>query len=95
MGGMEDTHYHVAPDPSERFGPEQLELFRRVVKQIASLPAGRHDDAADACGLIGRALDQFPIVRENKPPPPKEELKPFTVPWLTYQAPQVPKVRYV
>ncbi len=59
---------------------------RRVVAQIAALPAGRYDDAADVCGLIGRALDQFPIVREYKPAPPPEPMKPFTKRWLEYKA---------
>jgi hypothetical protein len=58
---------------------------RRVVAQVAALPAGRFDDAADVCGLLGRALDQIPIVREHKPVPKPEPLKPFTAPWLEYK----------
>ncbi len=67
---------------------------RRVVAQIASLPAGRFDDAADVCGLIGRALDQFPIVREYKAPAPAAVLKPFSPEWLEYQPPKKEGVRY-
>ncbi len=58
---------------------------RRVVSQIAALPAGRYDDAADAAGLIGRALDQFPIVREPRKAEKPAELKPFTEAWLTWK----------
>lgn len=68
---------------------------RRVVAQIAALPAGRFDDAADTCGLIGRALDQFPIVRTPAPAAKREGLKPFTPEWLTYEPPKQPRVRYV
>lgn len=67
---------------------------RRIVQQIAALPAGRFDDAADVCGLIGRALDQFPIVREHKPAPPPEPIKPFTQKWLHWEPQRQPKVRY-
>lgn len=63
---------------------------RRIVQQIASLPAGRYDDAADVCGLVGRALDQFPIVREHKPAPPPAEIKPFTEAWLKWKPPAPP-----
>jgi phage terminase large subunit-like protein len=66
---------------------------RRVIAQIASLPAGRYDDAADVCGLIGRALDQFPIVREYKPPPKIEPMKPFTKEWLEYRPARTDGVR--
>jgi hypothetical protein len=68
---------------------------RRVVKQIAALPAGRYDDAADVCGLIGRALDKFPLVRDTKPAPPPEPLRPFTKEWLEYEPRKKPAVRYV
>lgn len=67
---------------------------RRVVQQLISLPAGRYDDAADACGLIGRALDQFPVVREHKPAPPPEPLKPFTKEWLHWTPNKGKAVRY-
>jgi hypothetical protein len=57
---------------------------RRVVGQLCALPAGRYDDAADVCGLIGRAMDQFPVARvpqENK----RENLVPFSAKWLEWQ----------
>jgi phage terminase large subunit-like protein len=60
---------------------------RRVVSQLAALPAGRYDDAADVCGLIGRALDQFPFVRAAKAPEPTKILRPFTAEWLEWKPP--------
>jgi hypothetical protein len=30
----------------------------RVLKQLLTFPAGKHDDAVDVCGMIGRALDE-------------------------------------
>lgn len=68
---------------------------RRIVKQIAALPAGRYDDAADCCGLIGRALDQFPVVQAPGAPVETEELKPFTEKWLYWKPRRGPGVRYV
>lgn len=38
-------HYHVNVDLSDRFTPEQLELFRRVVKQIETEPERWRQDA--------------------------------------------------
>jgi hypothetical protein len=67
---------------------------RRVIAQIAALPAGRYDDAADVCGLIGRAIDQFPIAREHKPVQKPEGLKPYSVKWLNYKPDPVDPVKY-
>ena len=33
------------------------EIGERVLKQLLTFPAGKHDDAVDVCGMIGRALD--------------------------------------
>jgi predicted phage terminase large subunit-like protein len=30
----------------------------RVLKQLLTFPAGKHDDAVDVCGMIGRALEE-------------------------------------
>ena len=30
----------------------------RLIAQLLSFPAGKHDDAVDVCGLFGRLLDQ-------------------------------------
>jgi phage terminase large subunit-like protein len=67
---------------------------RRIIGQIAALPAGRFDDAADVCGLIGRAIDQFPIAREHKPAAPPQALKPFSKKWLEYKPDAPEPVKY-
>lgn len=66
---------------------------RRVVGQLVALPAGRYDDAADVCGLVGRAVDQFPMARV---PGRKERkiIKPFTPEWLEWQEQEIQRVRY-
>lgn len=66
---------------------------RRIVDQLVALPAGRFDDAADVCGLIGRAVDQFPIARvpsERK----RDVIKPFTARWLEFQEEETKRARY-
>jgi len=66
----------------------------RVIEQLVKFPAGRWDDAADVCGLIGRGIDkmfdaQLPSA-ETKP-----ILVPFTEAWLMYNdRNDKPKVRY-
>jgi predicted phage terminase large subunit-like protein len=66
----------------------------RVIEQLVKFPAGRFDDAADVCGLIGRGVDlmfdaQLPI-RDTKP-----LLTPFTSEWIEYNdRNEKPKVRY-
>lgn len=66
---------------------------RRVVAQLVALPAGRYDDAADVCGLIGRAIDQFPVAHVPKPET-KTGLVPFSIAWLEYQEKQDHAIRY-
>ena len=39
--------------------PEDSRWSERVVDQLLRFPAGKHDDAVDACGLIGRLLDKL------------------------------------
>lgn len=56
----------------------------RVVDQLCAFPAGRYDDAADVCGLVGRGIDEManPHIPSARPKP---QLIPFSVQWLTYQ----------
>lgn len=66
---------------------------RRVVGQLIALPAGRFDDAADVCGLIGRAMDQFPVARVPKTEGPRG-IKPFTPQWVEYEEKKPETVRF-
>lgn len=66
----------------------------RVIEQLVKFPAGRWDDAADVCGLIGRGVDQMMDARvpsqESRP-----LLVPFTEKWLEYKEHgDKPAVRY-
>lgn len=66
---------------------------RRIVQQLCALPAGRYDDAADVCGLIGRALDQFPVVYKPVIELPRNLI--FGTPeWLEYEEKPERKVRW-
>lgn len=65
-----------------------------VIDQLCKFPGGKHDDACDVCGLIGRGIDMMVDARlpsvERKP-----LLVPFTEAWLTYNDGQdKPKVRF-
>lgn len=65
-----------------------------VIDQLVKFPGGRWDDAADVCGLIGRAVDQMfeasvPVVKT------RPMLVPFTEQWLEWNDQSTkPKVRY-
>lgn len=66
----------------------------RVIDQLIALPAGRYDDAADVCGLIGRAIDQLPVARP--PASPRDPgLIPFTGAWVEHEEKPDVEVRYV
>jgi hypothetical protein len=59
---------------------------RRIFAQLIAGSAGRHDDAHDVCGLIGRAVDQFPLAAPE-PVPEATPLKAFSAAWLEYEEP--------
>lgn len=40
--------------------PKDSRWAERVIDQLLKFPAGKHDDAVDACGLVGRFIDQMP-----------------------------------
>lgn len=73
--------------------PIRAPWAERVIEQLVKFPAGRWDDAADVCGLIGRGLDQMfapsEPVAQRKP-----MLVPFTAAWLEHDQFAKPKVRY-
>jgi predicted phage terminase large subunit-like protein len=48
------------------------ERGERVLNQLLKFPAGKHDDAVDVCGMIGRALDMaHPAMVPPKPKKPE------------------------
>ncbi len=65
-----------------------------VIEELIKFPAGRWDDAADVCGLIGRGIDkmiELPAPVES----PRPMLIPFTADWIEYDSNRdKPKVRY-
>lgn len=73
--------------------PKNAPWTERVIQQLLALPAGRHDDAADVCGLIGRAVDQFPVARVPSVER-KEGIRPFTKEWLEWQDKPETYMRY-
>ena len=56
------------------------EWAERVIDQLMRFPNGRHDDAVDACSLLGRALDLYPPGK--RPARRARGVKPFTWEWL-------------
>lgn len=64
--------------------PEDAPWAHRLVEQLCSFPAGRHDDAADVCGLLGRAIDKLPV-GQGEPEDRQPGIRPFTAEWLEYE----------
>src|SRR5882757_350609 len=65
-----------------------------VVDQLCKFPGGKHDDAADVCGLLGRGIDK--MVNASLPSHPRKDmLVPFSARWLEYKStPDKPAVRF-
>ena len=65
-----------------------------MIEQLVKFPAGRWDDKADVCGLIGRGVDMMhaaAIPSEDRKP----LLVPFTGKWLEFDDGRTkPKVRF-
>lgn len=64
--------------------PKNRAWADRVIAQLCAFPAGRYDDAADVCGLFGRAVDQM-MTSNPEPPEPELILKPFSATWLEWE----------
>lgn len=73
--------------------PVRRDWAEHVIETLIKFPAGRHDDAADVCGLIGRGIDQMFDVHVPVDDP-KPLLVPYTEAWLEYGSNSKPKVRY-
>jgi predicted phage terminase large subunit-like protein len=73
--------------------PKGLWWTDHVINQLIQIPAGRYDDAADVCGLIGRAIDKLAIARVERI---KERpiLVPFTAAWIEHTEKKDTSVRY-
>jgi predicted phage terminase large subunit-like protein len=56
----------------------------RVIDQLCAFPAGRYDDAADVCGLVGRGIDEMANPHISSPRT-RPSIVPFTAAWLEYQ----------
>jgi len=64
----------------------------RLLDQLCAFPAGKYDDAADVCGLVGRGVDAMMAPKSSTPDAPRI-LVPFTAAWLeaTEAAPLTPR----
>lgn len=74
--------------------PLRRRWAQEVVEQLIKFPAGKHDDKADVCGLLGRGIehmvDAHVPMAQNRP-----QLVPFTGKWLEFNdGKDKPKVRY-
>ncbi len=74
--------------------PVRRKWADRVIEQLIKFPAGRWDDGADVCGLIGRAVDE--MYEPQLPEVVKRPiLVPFTEKWIEFNdRSDKPKVRY-
>ena len=65
-----------------------------VIDNLCKFPGGKHDDAPDVCGLLGRGVDK--MFNASLPSPPRKDiLIPFTERWLEHKAnSDKPKVRF-
>jgi len=92
--GLKLQAFHTMVANHMVYFPVRRVWTERVIDQLVKFPGGRWDDAADVCGLIGRAVDQMfdahvPSVQS------KQIVKPFTEKWLELgNLNQPPKVRY-
>lgn len=63
--------------------PKSAQWSQRVIQQLIDMPGGRHDDAADVCGLAGRAISKFgapaPLVDRTH-----SGIRPFSAQWLEH-----------
>lgn len=75
--------------------PLRKKWTEHVIDQLIKFPAGKHDDAADVCGLIGRGVDKmYPAGLPQTHQP--DILQPFTERWLEWNERQnaKPRVRF-
>lgn len=91
--GLKLQAFHSMVANGMVYGPLGEPWWERVVDQLIKFPAGRWDDAADVCGLMGRAIDQMfdaAVPVEQKAP----ALIPFTAEWLEFNSAKPKGPRY-
>lgn len=86
--------FHARASAGTVHFPARRAWTDHVIDQLVKFPGGRWDDAADVCGLLGRAVDK--MFEASIPLPERRPLLiPFTEEWLTYNdRNQKPRVRY-
>lgn len=92
--GMKLSSFHARASAGTVWFPLKREWAEKVVEQLIKFPAGKNDDKADVCGLIGRLIDMMnePSLPERSETP---NLKPFSAAWLEYEdESQTPRVQY-
>lgn len=92
--GMKLSSFHARASAGTVWFPLKRPWADKVVEQLIKFPAGKNDDAADVCGLIGRLIDMMnePSLPERSETP---NLKPFSAAWLEYEdESKTPKVQY-
>lgn len=92
--GVKLQAFHARATAGTVHFPIRAAWSEHVIEQLIKFPAGRWDDAADVCGLIGRGVDHM---TEAHVPVAKERplLIPFTEKWLEYNERSAePTVRY-
>lgn len=85
--------FHARASSGTVWLPLKRDWAEKLLDQLIKFPAGKYDDKADVCGLLGRGIDKMmdamPTVAERKP-----LLIPFTGEWLEFNSDTKPKVRY-
>jgi predicted phage terminase large subunit-like protein len=74
--------------------PIRREWARQVVGQLVAFPAGKYDDKADVCGLVGRGIDKMGVTAVPSPAEKRKELIPFSAAWLESGEAEPPTVRF-
>lgn len=85
--------FHARASAGTVWLPLKRQWAEDLLNQLIRFPAGKYDDKADVCGLLGRGVDQMmdarPLIDKPKP-----LLIPFTGDWLESEADRKPKTRY-
>lgn len=91
---MKAQAFHARAHAKTIHFPLRRKWTEHVIDQLCKFPGGKHDDAVDVCGLLGRGIDK--MSNASLPSPPRKDiLVPFTERWLEYKTvPDKPKVRF-